>query len=74
MNLQEELKQLGHKSDTTSGELICFIFELCGVIKNLLSYAREHSNLQEKILIAICKSLYKFCESRPTYDLPESAQ
>ena len=47
MTLQEELEQLGHKTDTTSGEIICSISELCGVIKNLSSYVREHSNLKK---------------------------
>ena len=40
MNLQEELKQLGHRSDTTSGEIICFIFELCGDIKKFVKLCK----------------------------------
>ena len=56
MNLQEEPKQFGHKSDTTNGEIICFIFlNNVGTFKKWLSYVSEHSNLQENTLIAICK-------------------
>ena len=53
--------------------MICFIFELCEVIKNLLSYVKEHSNLQEKTLIAICKTCINSI-LRKSYNLPKIVQ